>query len=61
VNIGETLDELVVVVISGPLHVYVGAPAPPPGVAVSVITPPTHIGLVALEVRPDNDGCAVIV
>lgn len=47
--------------ISGPLQVYVGVPAPPPDVAVNVITPPTHIGLVADETMPVSEGCAVSV
>ena len=40
---------------------YVGVPAPPAVVAVRVITPPTHIGLVADEVSVVTDGCVVIV
>ena len=31
----------------GPVQVYVATPAPPVAVAVSVIVPPAHIGLVA--------------
>ena len=34
---------------------YVGVPAPPAVVAVRVITPPTHIGLVADEVSAVTD------
>ena len=61
VSEGDTLAEPVTVVTSGPLHVYVGLPAPPAVVAVSVITPPTHNGLLALELTPDTDGCALSV
>ena len=61
VNDGDTLDEPVVAVMPGPLHVYVGVPAPPAVVAVSVITPPEQNGLVADELRAVIAGCAVIV
>ena len=61
VNDGDTLEEPVVADMPGPLHVYTGAPAPPPIVAVRVITPPEQNGLLELEVIAVTDGCALIV
>ena len=58
---GDTLVEPVTVVTSGPLQVYVAAPAPPALVAVRVMAPPEHNGLVALEISADTDGWSVIV
>ena len=58
---GDVLVELVVVAIPGPLHVYVGVPAPPVDVAVSVIAPPEQNGFVALELSALKDACASTV
>ena len=58
---GVVIDPVVVVAISGPDHVNVGTPAPPNGDAVSDITPPAQNGLLALETRPEIDGCVFML
>ena len=58
---GDTSDEPVVVVISGPVQVYKGVPAPPEEVVVSVITAPVQKGFVADDTSAEASGCAVKV